>query len=114
MEMNLTHTIHHVLILKCDKTEATMTFRLLIHQHNSLLHLTELIEIGFHLFRASVLTDTTDEDFLGFVGLFWSIFGGGVFWVDLLAVQCVNWHLEHIVNARWVRECDEAETSASL
>jgi hypothetical protein len=114
VEVDLADAVHHVLVLESDEPETAVSLRLLIHQHHGLLHLAELTEVGFHLVGRSVLADAADEDLFRFVRLFRSVLGRGVFRVDLLAVQRVDGHFEHVVHARGFRERDKTEAPTPL
>lgn len=115
VEMNLTHSIHHVLVLKRDKSEPTVALRLLIHQHDCFLDLAKLTEILFDLFGRCVLRNASHEDLLGLVRLgLWSVLGRRMLGIDFLSIQSVNWHFENFVYAIWFLECDESESPAPL
>nr|CAD7400564.1 unnamed protein product [Timema poppensis] len=44
MKVDLTNSIHHILIFKCDEAKASVTFGLLVHQHNGFFYLAKLTE----------------------------------------------------------------------
>lgn len=114
VEVDLAHAIHHVLVLERHKAEAAVTPRLLVHQHHSLLHLAELAKVRLHLVRGRLLAHAAHKNLLRLVRRLGPVLGRRVLWVDLLAVQRVNRHLEHLLHAAGVRERDEAETATPL
>lgn len=114
VEVDLADAVHHILVLEGDETESAMALRLLVHEHDGLFHLAELVEVGLDLLRGGVLADAAHEDLLGLVGLLGPVLGRGVLGVDLLAVQRVDGHLEHVVHAVRLGEGDEAEAAAPL
>lgn len=50
MKMYLTNAIHYILRFKSDKTEASMSLGLLIHEHDCFFHLNEGEHVHFILF----------------------------------------------------------------
>nr|CAD7573482.1 unnamed protein product [Timema californicum] len=44
MKVDLTNSINHILIFKCDEAKASVTFGLLVHQHNGFFYLAKLTE----------------------------------------------------------------------
>lgn len=114
VEMDLTYAVHHVFVLKCDEAEAPVSFGLLVHQHYGLFHFAKLTEVSFDLVGGRVLANAADEYLFGFVWLLGSVLGRGMLRVYFLAVQCVDRHFQHVVDARGFRERYKTESSASL
>ena len=85
VKVDLAHPVHHVLVLEGDEAEAPVSLGLLVHQHDGLLHLSELVEVGFHLLGGGLLTHSAHEDLFGLVSFALAL-GSGVFGVDLLPV----------------------------
>jgi len=114
VEVDLADTINHILVLEGDESEATVALRLLVHQHDRLLDGAELAEVGLDLLGGGVLRDAAHEDLLGLVGLSGSVLWGGMFGVDLLAIECVNGHLEDLFHGAGFLECDETKAATAL
>jgi len=92
MEVDLAYRVHYVIILERDKSEATVTLGVLVHQHHCLLHLAKLAEVRFYLVSGGVLADTAYENLFGLTTGLRAILGCRVLRVDLLAVQRVYGH----------------------
>ena len=111
--MYLADPVHCVLSLEGDEAEAPVPLGLLVHEHDGLLHLAELREVGADFVGRRLLTDAADEDLLGLVGLALAL-GRGVLGVDLLAVEAVRGDAEDAVDRVRRGEGDEAESAAPL
>jgi hypothetical protein len=55
VEVDLAHAVHHVLVLEGDEAEAAVALGLLVHQHDGLIHLAELGEVGLDLVGGGLL-----------------------------------------------------------
>ena len=55
VEVDLADAVDDVLVLEGDEAEPAVPLGLLVHEHDGLLHLAELREVGAHLVRRSLL-----------------------------------------------------------
>ena len=69
VKVNLADAVDDVLVLEGDEAESPVPLGLLVHQHDGLLHLAELGEVGADLVGRGLLTHAADEDLFGLVGL---------------------------------------------
>lgn len=84
---------------EANEAEPAMTFCLLVHEHHSFLHFTELAEIRLHLLDGCVLWDAADEDLLRLVGRLRSVLWSCMFRINLFAIQCVNRNFQDLLDS---------------
>jgi len=114
VEVDLAYGVHDVVVLERHEPEAAVPLGVLVHQHHRLLHLAELAEVRLHLVRGRVLADAAHEYLLGLAAGLRPVLGRRVLRVDLLAVQRVYGHGQHLLHRLRVRKRDESETTTPL
>lgn len=84
---------------EANESKSPMTLRLLVHQHHSLLNLSELTEVSLHLVHGCVLRYAAHENLLRFVRRLRTILWRCVLGVNFLAIQSVNRNFQDFLDS---------------
>jgi hypothetical protein len=85
-------------VSEAHKPKSTVTLRLLVHQHHSLLDLSKLAEVSLHLINGCILRHAANENLLRLVGRLRAVLWRCVLRVDFLSIQCVNRNFEDFLD----------------